>query len=126
MIKKNYKRVVLIFLLFILAFLLVNYYRPFKAKHGFFDFGLADSGSGMISIVIVYLFLSKKSMSFLESLKLACLIFSLYLTQEILSYFSPFIGTFDVKDLLYYFFGLVIVFYFDIRKREVFHEEKMH
>lgn len=122
MIKKNYKRIVLIFLLFTTAFVLVNYYRSFKVKCDFDDLGLADSASGMISFIIVYLISSKRSMPYLESRNIAIWIFSLYSTQEILSYFFPFVGTFDLKDLLYYLIGLVIVFYFDIRKKRVYHK----
>lgn len=122
MVKRNCKRIILVCLLFILSFVLVNYYRPFKAKHDFYDFGLADSGSGMLSIFIVYLLLSRKNMSYLSSRNLALWIFSLYFTQEILSYFIPYIGMFDMKDLLYYLIGLVFIFYFDVRKRKLTYE----
>jgi hypothetical protein len=91
-------------------------------QYDFDDLGLADSASGMISFIIVYLIFSKRSMSYLESRNIAIWIFLIYSTQEILSYFFPFVGTFDLKDLLYYLIGLIIVFYFDIRKKRVYHK----
>ncbi|MFN4000012.1 hypothetical protein [Algoriphagus sp.] len=118
MVKNNYKRICLIFSLFIISFLLINYYRPIKAKYEFNDFGLADSGSGMISIMIVYLAISKKKMSYLESKNLAIAILLLYIIQEVLSYFFKSIGTYDFKDIIYYVFGFVIIYYLDIKGRK--------
>jgi hypothetical protein len=119
MVKMNYKRIGLIFLLFIISFFLINYYRPFKANYEFNDFGLADSSSGMISIIIVYLVISKKNMPYLKAKELAIWIFALYFMQELLSFFFPFIGVFDIMDLIYYLIGFVIIFCFDVRKKKV-------
>jgi hypothetical protein len=113
------RRFILISILFALGYFLVNYYRPYQIRFNFPDFGLADSGSGMISIIIVYLLLSRRRMDYSESRNLSVFIFSLYVFQELLSYFFPgFIGTFDWKDLLYYFFGFLIVYFFYVKDRK--------
>jgi hypothetical protein len=122
MVKMNFKRIGLIFLLFIISFLLVNYYRPFKANYEFNDFGLADSASGMISIIIVYLVISKKSMPYLKAKELAIWILALYISQELLSFFFSFLGVFDKMDLIYYLIGFAIIFYFDLKKKKACHK----
>jgi Na+/H+ antiporter NhaC len=118
MVKNNIYRIFSIIILFIISYVLVNFYRPFKASNTFNDFGIADSGSGMISLIIVYLAVSKTKSTYTESKNLAIVIFLLYFTQEVLSYFFKSIGTYDFKDIVYYVLGFIIIYYFDVKGRK--------
>jgi hypothetical protein len=37
--------------LYIIGYFLASHYRPYQNSLGFFDFGLADSGVGLVSII---------------------------------------------------------------------------
>jgi O-antigen ligase len=116
---RSKKKYILILILFGLGYFLVNYYRPFQNIHKFFDLGLADSASGMLSFMMVYFFLSQDKTNRREALELSLSILCLYLLQEILSYFFPGrIGTFDWKDLVYYSFAFIIIYFFDVKGRK--------
>lgn len=116
--RSNFKKNSVIFLFFLLSFVLVNYYRPIKVNYGYNDFGIADSGSGMISLIIVYLVVSRRKITYFESRNLAIAVFSIYFFQEVLSYFINSIGTFDFKDIIYYLLGFVFIYYFDVKGRK--------
>jgi hypothetical protein len=118
MVKNNIKRIFSFILLFMISYTLVNIYRPFKESNTFNDFGIADSGSGMISLIIVYLAVSKTKSTYTESKNLAIAVFLLYFIQEVLSYFYKSIGTYDFKDIIYYFLGFVIIYFFDVKWRK--------
>jgi hypothetical protein len=105
--------------LYIIGYILSSVYRPFQNSKGFFDFGLADSGVGLISIIIVYLFFAPPSKSLEQAKKTASLVLFVYLIQEIYCYFFPgFVGTFDFKDILYYLVGFFFIYYFDVNSRD--------
>lgn len=106
--------------LYIIGYLLASHYRPYQNSLGFFDFGLADSGVGLVSIIAVYFIFTPPSKSQEQAKKNALLVLFAYLSQEIYCYFFPgFVGTFDFKDLIYYFLGFAIVFFFDIKRRRI-------
>lgn len=110
-----------IFSFFLIGYLIASHYRPFQNKLGFFDFGLADSGVGLISIIIVYFLFTPPMKTQVQAKKNAFLILFVYLSQEIYCYFFPgFVGTFDVKDLIYYVVGFILIFYFDAKGRSSF------
>lgn len=109
-----------IFVLFFIGHILVSYYRPFQNDHEFFDFGLADSGVGFVSLIMLYLLFTPPYKNRVESVKNLKLVLSVYLSQEIYCYFYPgFFGTFDFKDLIYYIFSFYFIFLFDIKARKI-------
>lgn len=106
--------------LYLLGDLLASHYRPFQNKRGFFDFGVADSGVGLVSILAVYLIFTPPGKSQSQAKKNSLCVLFAYLSQEIYCYFFPsFVGTFDLSDLVYYFFGFILLYWFDVKKRGV-------
>ncbi len=104
--------------LFILGYLLVSHYRPYHTKKEFNNLGLADSGPGLVSLLIVYLFFNKPAKSQSPSLKSALLILTIYLSQELFCLLVPgIIGAFDYKDLIFYIIGFFLIYLLDIRKK---------
>lgn len=109
-----------ILLLYLIGYILASHYRPFQNSLGFFDFGLSDSGLGFIHIVITYFVLSPPYHNQVQAKKVGLLILFIYLSQEVFCYFFPgLIGTFDFKDLIYYVFGFLFIYFFDVKSRRV-------
>ncbi|MCH7399030.1 hypothetical protein MM236_13580 [Belliella sp. DSM 107340] len=109
-----------IFILYLIGYFLASHYRSYQNSHSFFDFGLADSGVGLVSIIIVYLIFTPPSKSRMQARKILFLVLFAYLSQEIYCYFFPgFVGTFDFKDMIYYVLGFVFVYWFDVKRRRV-------
>ncbi|MDN3667932.1 hypothetical protein QWY93_01070 [Echinicola jeungdonensis] len=104
--------------LFLLGYVLVSHYRPFQNELGFFDFGLADSGAGLVSLVFVYFLLTPLNTTQEKANENAFLVLFIYLSQELFCYFFPgLIGSFDFKDMLYYCLGFILVYCFDMKSR---------
>ncbi|MCH7407659.1 hypothetical protein [Belliella aquatica] len=100
--------------------LLSNHYRPYQNSQGFFDFGLADSGVGLIHILVCYILLVPPKLNYSKAREISLVILFFYLTQEIFSYFfTGFFGTFDWKDLIYYLLGFMLVYEFDVKNRSL-------
>ncbi|MFP4341859.1 MAG: hypothetical protein ACLFQO_15530 [Cyclobacteriaceae bacterium] len=78
-----------------------EHYRPYVYQNSIQDFGLADVAGNLISpcaICFIVWFMRKKLTS---SVKLdIALITLVYLLHEILSIIFPFLGTFDIKDMV--------------------------
>lgn len=99
---------------------LASHYRPFQNRQDFFDFGLADSGVGLVSIIIVYLIFTPPGKSQNQAINNSYKVLFAYLSQEIYCYFFPgFVGTFDFKDLIYYILGFILAYQFDAKGRPV-------
>lgn len=100
-----------VIVLFFIGHILVSYYRPFQNKHGFYDFGLADSGVGFVSLILLYLLFTPPNKNLADSFQNAKLILFVYLSQEIYCYFFPgLLGTFDFNDILYYLFSFYFIY----------------
>ncbi len=116
--KNNIHYYLKIISLFFLGYVLVSHYRPFQNKIGFFDFGLADSGVGLVSLVLVYFVFTPPIINQYKAKENVLMILFVYLSQEIFCYFFPgLIGSFDVKDLVYYIFGFILVYCINVRSR---------
>lgn len=123
-ISQNNKALLLQYLkviaLLIVGNLLSNHYRPYQNSQGFFDFGLADSGVGLIHILVCYTLLVPSKLNRSKAHEISLVILFFYLGQEIFSYFFlGFFGTFDWKDLIYYLLGFMLVYEFDVKNRSV-------
>ncbi|WP_194774724.1 hypothetical protein [Pararhodonellum marinum] len=106
--------------LYLIGYLLASHYRPIQNSQGFQDLGVADSGVGLVSLMAVYLIFTPPSRPQAKAKKNAIIVLSVYLIQEIYCYFFPgFVGTFDFKDLVYYVFGFMLIYWFDVRERKV-------
>ncbi|AZQ64076.1 hypothetical protein EI427_18125 [Flammeovirga pectinis] len=100
-------------LFFSIAFILNNYYRPYIYTNNINDFGLADMASNLFFIPIGCVFFWMLSKTMTKKTKELDVIISFVLLSlhEALSYFIPFLGVFDFKDILALFIGAVIAFY---------------
>jgi len=106
--------------LFLCGYILASHYRPFQNSQNFFDFGLADSGVGLFSLVMIYFIITPPNKSQSKAKENAMGILFVYLAQEIFCYFFPGpLGTFDVKDLLYYTIGFLLIYWNDVKGREI-------
>jgi len=47
-----------ILLLYIIGYIISSHYRPLKYSLGFYDFGLADSGLGLLHVSLTYFILT--------------------------------------------------------------------
>lgn len=110
-----------ILICFIYGFLINTYYRPFIYINKIDDYGLADIGNNLTFIPGVYLiYLYTNNNQNLISPYYCFLFFSLI---ELISYFFPFLGTFDIQDILGLFIGtlfLKIFLYYENTKK-IFH-----
>lgn len=103
-----------------MGYLLASHYRPFQNSQSFFDLGLADSGVGLVSIIAVYYIFTQPSKNQIQAKKNALVVLFVYLSQEIFCYFFPGpLGTFDVQDLVYYTIGYVLIYWYDVKGREI-------
>jgi len=116
--KKQNQYLILLIVFITIAIIINTPYRHFVYTHGIKDFGLADSGSKLFIVSIFSL------MSWIGLFKLSqnkvldiFIVSSAYVVLEFLSYFIPYLGVFDYRDLIALFFGitiaLLIVFYSD-------------
>lgn len=107
-----------IVLLYLVGYFLASHYRPIQNSRKFFDFGLADSGVGLVSIIAIYLIFTPPYKNRFQSKKNSFLVLFAYIIQEIYCYFFPgFVGTFDFKDLIYYLVGFTLIYFFDVNRR---------
>ena len=98
--KRNLLIVLLVMLIFINE-VLYYIYRPFIYSNNIFDYGIADSFSNFIAVLINVVI----SMIFYEKIKvpLEIAIFSIslgFIIYEILQGFIFTYGTFDIKDII--------------------------
>jgi hypothetical protein len=109
-----------ILILYIVGHSLASHYRPFQNNHGFYDFGIADSGIGLVTFILLYLILTPPNKSRYKANENALAVLFVYMSQEIYCFFFPgFVGIFDIKDLIYYAFGFLVVYYFDVSRRSL-------
>lgn len=119
-IKTHILQFLKVFALLIIGNLISNHYRPYQNSQGFFDFGLADSGVGLIHFLVSYILLVPPKLNRSKAHEISIVILFFYFGQEILSYFfDGFFGTFDWKDLIYYLLGFMLVYEFDVKNRSV-------
>ncbi len=103
--------------LYLIGYFLASHYRPIQNSQGFFDFGLADSGVGLVSMMLIYFLLTSPNKNQLKAKENALLLLFFYLSQEIFCYFFPgLVGTFDFKDLVYYVFGYILLYWYDVKR----------
>lgn len=97
----------------IYSFFIGNFYRLFIYSHKINDYFFADVGNNLSFIPgvysINYLLKGKYTYSKFKDIIFYFVLFSLV---EILSYFIPYIGTFDFKDIIGLFIGAVLLFVF--------------
>lgn len=109
----NSKRnIIILIVCFVYSLLINSIYRPYIYINRINDFGIADIGNNLAFIPGVY-FLSniirkKYVISKYNDIWLCFLLFS---TVELISYFLPFIGAFDMKDIFGLLIGAVILFF---------------
>lgn len=103
--------IILICLLY--GFLINNYYRPFIYTNKINDYGLADIGNNITFIPGSYMLMRLFRQKYISSQKNDIVIHFISLSSvEILSAFIPYIGTFDVKDIIGLFIGALILYLF--------------
>lgn len=112
------KRILIVGFLLFIGHYLVSVLRPFLLVRNIFDFGVAYSGPGTISIIVSYLALTNHYDSFENSRNILNIIFGVFLFQEVASFVLPeIIGTFDLFDLIYYFLGYAIVYRLEVSRK---------
>ncbi|TXE02542.1 hypothetical protein [Algoriphagus aquimarinus] len=113
----NFLKIIIILLV---GYVLASHYRPFQNSYGFFDFGLADSGVGLVSVVVLYHLLTPPYKNQTLANTNALLVLFVFVSQEVFCFFFPGpVGTFDFSDLIYYFFGYAVVYLTDVTHREI-------
>ena len=97
----------------LLGVILNRLYRPYIFDQKISDFGLAGSGPGFFSFLVVFFMfrILKPQMNKKDLLKI---ILSFYMIQELFSVFSS-VGTFDFVDIVYYFLAYVFLYYFFVK-----------
>jgi len=108
----NKKRSIIILLTLLgIGIFLSNHYRSYIYSNNLNDFGLADVGANVIVVPILFIFLHifeiKLSNNKYKSLTIVTIF---YISAEILSFFVPQIGTFDMLDIVGYIIGSCISF----------------
>lgn len=94
------------------GFLVNIYYRPYIYCHKINDFGLADIGNNITFIPGTYFLLRLFNQKYIYSKKGDIIFHFIALSSlEILSAFIPYIGTFDIKDIVGLFVGAFILNY---------------
>ncbi|MBB6461370.1 hypothetical protein HNR74_002543 [Flammeovirga kamogawensis] len=102
----------LLFVLFFsLAFVLNNCYRPYIYTNNINDFGLADMASNLFFFPIGCTFFGCFQNPLRRKKNDVIISFVLLSLHELLSYFIPFLGIFNVKDISALFIGAIITFY---------------
>lgn len=109
---KKTKLILLLLLLLVLSAFLSTPYRDYIYAHNIDDFGLADVG-GNIFVVAILSIISWLGVFKLSNNKILDVFINtgIYLLLEVGSYFFPYIGTFDVKDLLVLPLGTLIALF---------------
>lgn len=98
----------LIFLIAISAYLSTPY-REYIYERNINDYGLADVGGNLFVVTILSIICWLGVFKISNNRILDVLIVTaIYLILEIASYFFPYIGTFDIKDLIVLPFGTLI------------------
>ena len=109
---KRVKLIFLIILFFIYSFIVNSVYRPYIYREKIYDFGVADIGNNIAFVPGIYLLSYLINRKFLVSKYLDIwLCFILFATVEIISYFIPFFGTFDFKDIIGLLFGAFLIYF---------------
>ncbi len=109
----NSKRnIIIIIVSFIYSLLINTFYRPYIYNNHLCDFGIADIGNNLAFIPGVY-FLSNsiRSKYIISKYYDIWLCLLLFASIECFSYFIPFLGTFDIKDIFGLLIGAIILFY---------------
>lgn len=109
----NSKRnLIILIVCFIYSLLINTFYRPYIYINHLSDFGIADIGNNLAFIPGVYfltnIIRNKYIISKYYDIWLCLLLFG---TIEFFSYFFPFLGTFDIKDVFGLLIGAIILFY---------------
>lgn len=94
--------------------LLINtFWRPFAYANKINDFGFADIGNNLTFVPVVYLFNNLISCKYMISKYIDIWLIFIFLSSvEILSYFFPYLGTFDFKDILGLLIGAMLISFF--------------
>lgn len=113
---KNYIYLMLICLTY--SILIGNFYRPFIYSHKINDYGFADIGNNLSFIPGVYSIIFLLKGKYIYSKFKDVIFYFIFLSLvEISSYFIPYLGTFDFKDIIGLFIGAVSLFVF-LKKNE--------
>lgn len=113
---KNYIYLMLICLIY--SILIGNFYRPFIYSHKINDYFFADIGNNLSFIPGVYsINYLLKGKYIYSKFKDVIFYFIFFSVIEILSYYIPYLGTFDFKDILGLFIGAILLFVF-LKKNE--------
>lgn len=106
------KNIVILIICFLYSLLINSVYRPYIYINNVNDYGIADVGNNLAFIPGVYflsnIFRKKYIISKYTDIWLCLLLFS---TLEFFSYFIPFFGTFDIKDIFGLSIGAIILFF---------------
>jgi len=102
---------VLLLLFFLgVGYYLNNVYRPYIYSHNINDFGIADIGTNILFIPLVIIFndLIYKYRTRRDKQKWILYSFLILTLHELLSYWVPFFGHFDYKDILGLLSGAIL------------------
>ena len=109
---KIWQLVVVLMILLLCAIVLSNNYREFIYSNQINDFGIADAGGNFLVVPILAIILTLSGhRSANNQLTLVLKITLFYVGTEFLSLLFPYIGVFDIADLIAYIFGAIFTVY---------------
>lgn len=110
MLKKRSQNILLLILFYLLSVLISTFYRNFIYKNKIIDvLYLADTGNNLFfvpSIFIITLIVNNKF--YYGKYKDPLMIFLVFFLIELISFYFKFLGTYDFKDIIALFIGLII------------------
>ncbi|MBD0850498.1 hypothetical protein [Maribacter arenosus] len=122
------KKAVLFLVPFIVvSYLLHNDYRAYSYKNHITDFGLADVGYNLFAVTLMALLSWTGAFKFSKNKFLDILIITgTYVFVEIVSYFIPLFGVFDIKDVIALLFsGTLTLCLFRFFDKEAFEKSRV-
>lgn len=107
------KAISLVVIFFVYSVIINTFYRPYIYTNKIQDYGFADIGNNIFFIPATYLIYNLITKRYLIS-KYYDILFSFvfYSFIEVLSFFFPFFGTFDYKDIFGLFLGALTLYLF--------------